>query len=80
MKWFPMMLYRIEYLLFRGIVELVRICNKSQFKIELKELDVPYSDDSRADITRITKTIQAQFEEWIRQYPEQWMWSNRRWS
>ncbi|MGH1349362.1 MAG: lysophospholipid acyltransferase family protein [Methyloligellaceae bacterium] len=62
------------------LLRCVRVCKKSQFKIELKELDVPRTDDSRADITRITTAIQAQFEEWIRQYPEQWMWSNRRWS
>jgi KDO2-lipid IV(A) lauroyltransferase len=24
--------------------------------------------------------MQAQFEAWIRENPEQWMWSNRRWS
>jgi KDO2-lipid IV(A) lauroyltransferase len=24
--------------------------------------------------------MQRQFEDWIRDAPEQWMWSNRRWS
>ncbi len=62
------------------LLRCVRVLKKTQFKIELKELKVSYTDDSREDIRGITEAIQAQFEEWIREYPEQWMWSNRRWS
>jgi KDO2-lipid IV(A) lauroyltransferase len=32
------------------------------------------------DIKSITAAMQAEFEAWIRETPEQWMWSNRRWS
>ncbi len=58
----------------------IRIGNKSQFKVEIKELKVPRTDDNKADIEEILTNMQNQFEEWIREYPEQWMWSNRRWS
>ena len=27
-----------------------------------------------------TADMTEQFEEWVRENPEQWMWSNRRWS
>jgi len=58
----------------------IRIDNKCRFAVEIKELKVPRTDDADSDIRAITVAMQAQFEEWIREYPEQWMWSNRRWS
>jgi len=58
----------------------IRVDDRCQFKVELKELKVPRTHDQDADILSITKAIQVQFEEWIRENPEQWMWSNRRWS
>jgi len=27
----------------------------------------------------MTAAIQKEFETWIRERPEQWMWSNKRW-
>ncbi|MDX2264497.1 MAG: hypothetical protein NW215_05965 [Hyphomicrobiales bacterium] len=45
----------------------------------MRELKVPWTDDPDADI-RAAAAMQAQFEAWIREAPEQWMWSNRRWS
>ncbi len=62
------------------LMRCVRIGSKTQFRIELKELEIPHTADTKNDIFNITSNIQAQFEDWIRQYPEQWMWSNRRWS
>jgi KDO2-lipid IV(A) lauroyltransferase len=57
----------------------VRIGKQSRFRVEMKELKVPFSEDRDADIRETTAAMQRQFEEWIREYPEQWMWSNRKW-
>jgi KDO2-lipid IV(A) lauroyltransferase len=52
----------------------------SRFSIELKELKVPRTANASDDVKWITAAMQRQFEAWIREAPEQWMWSNRRWS
>jgi KDO2-lipid IV(A) lauroyltransferase len=52
----------------------------SRFSIELKELKVPRSANPGDDVKWVTAAMQRQFEAWIREAPEQWMWSNRRWS
>jgi KDO2-lipid IV(A) lauroyltransferase len=57
----------------------VRIGKQSRFKIAFKELKVPRSDRPDDDIRVLTADIQRHFEAWIREYPEQWMWSNKRW-
>ena len=44
------------------------------------ELKIPRTKDQGADIRNAMADMQKQFELWIRDYPEQWMWSNRRWS
>ena len=33
-----------------------------------------------SDIREAMVEMQRVFEAWVREYPEQWMWSNRRWS
>jgi KDO2-lipid IV(A) lauroyltransferase len=58
----------------------VRVGTGSHFKVLVKELKVPRTDDAEADIRWIVEQTQAQFEAWIREHPEQWMWSNRRYS
>ena len=58
----------------------VRVDNQSRFRIEIVELKVPRSSNRSADITWIMTEMQKQFEAWIKENPEQWMWSNRRWS
>jgi Kdo2-lipid IVA lauroyltransferase/acyltransferase len=56
-----------------------RIGKGSRFEIELKELAVLRSSDKAADSRALTTAIFAQFEDWIREAPEQWMWWNTRW-
>lgn len=58
----------------------LRIGTASRFEIEIKELKVPRTANAADDVQWVTAEMQKQFEAWIRQAPEQWMWSNRRWA
>lgn len=58
----------------------VREGKESRFRVMVREVKVPWTDDPNADIKAALTEVQAQFEAWIRETPEQWMWSNRRWS
>lgn len=58
----------------------LRIGKSSRFKILIEELRVPRTANQGEDIKAAMGAMQAQFETWIREHPEQWMWSNRRWS
>ncbi len=57
-----------------------RIGTSSRFEIEIRELRVPRTQNIGADVRWIMAEMQKQFEAWVREAPEQWMWSNRRWS
>lgn len=57
-----------------------RIGTESRFRVQIRELKVPRTANQADDIRTIMTEMQLQFEEWIREAPEQWMWSNRRWS
>ena len=57
-----------------------RVGTSSNFEIELMELRVPRTKNISEDIRWIMTEMQKQFELWVRDAPEQWMWSNRRWS
>ena len=58
----------------------LRVGTSSNFRIDLKELRVPRSENASADVRWVMTAMQEQYETWIREAPEQWMWSNRRWS
>ncbi len=58
----------------------LRVGTESRFKIDMVELKIPRTRDISADVRAATAAMQLQFEAWIREAPEQWMWSNRRWS
>ncbi|HEY1247230.1 MAG TPA: lipid A biosynthesis acyltransferase [Hyphomicrobiaceae bacterium] len=57
----------------------LRVGKQSRFTIEFKELKVPRTASPAEDVKWVTAAMQRQFEAWIRETPEQWMWSNRRW-
>jgi KDO2-lipid IV(A) lauroyltransferase len=62
------------------IARCVRIGTGSHFEIELEELKVPRTANQSDDVRQIMTRMQERFEAWVREHPEQWMWSNRRWS
>lgn len=51
----------------------------AHFRLDGRWLEVPATDDAQADAEQLTRDIHAVFEEWIRQYPGQWMWAHRKW-
>jgi KDO2-lipid IV(A) lauroyltransferase len=42
-------------------------------------VEVPVTEDRDADVRVATENLQAKFEEFVREAPEQWMWAHRRW-
>jgi KDO2-lipid IV(A) lauroyltransferase len=50
-----------------------------RFSIRIEPIFVPQTNDRHADALAATAALQAQFEAFIRQAPEQWMWGHRRW-
>ncbi|MCB1510734.1 MAG: lipid A biosynthesis acyltransferase [Hyphomicrobiaceae bacterium] len=58
----------------------IRLGEASRFRVEVLELRVPRTANQSEDVRWIMTAMQTQFENWIREAPEQWMWSNRRWS
>jgi Kdo2-lipid IVA lauroyltransferase/acyltransferase len=50
-----------------------------RFAIEGEVIEIPRTPDRDADILEGTRLIQARFESWVREHPEQWMWAHRRW-
>lgn len=60
------------------IARCLRRDGRSRFIIEIKELRIEQTSDRRADLRNITAAMALQFEQWIRETPEQWMWWQRR--
>ncbi len=62
------------------IGRVLRIGKRACFDVNVNELYIPRTRNQAEDIRDITAAIQRHFEGWIRENPEQFMWSNRRWS
>ena len=50
-----------------------------RFVIRGARIEIPHTDDPAADAVAGTAAVHAQFEAFIRQAPEQWMWAHRKW-
>ena len=50
-----------------------------RFSMRIERIEVPQTDDRDADVLAATTALQAQFEAFVREAPEQWMWAHRRW-
>jgi Kdo2-lipid IVA lauroyltransferase/acyltransferase len=57
----------------------LRIGSDSRFRIEIKELRVPRTANQADDVRCALGAIHRQFEIWIREAPDQWLWSHRIW-
>lgn len=61
------------------IARCVRIGRLSRFRIEFRELRVPRTANQADDVRQTLGAMHHQFEAWIRDTPEQWMWGGRKW-
>ncbi|MEW5421872.1 lysophospholipid acyltransferase family protein [Amorphus sp. 3PC139-8] len=50
------------------------------FRLHVREVEQARSNDRDRDIVETTQAIHDLFEHWIRRFPEQWMWSHRKWA
>jgi KDO2-lipid IV(A) lauroyltransferase len=57
----------------------LRVGADSRFRIDIKELRVPRSASQADDVRWALGAVHAQFESWIREAPDQWLWSHRIW-
>jgi len=44
-----------------------------------EQVEIPHTDDVVADILEGTQRCTRAIEDWIRRYPDQWLWIHRRW-
>ena len=51
----------------------------AHFAMRIEMVEVPRGGDRDADVLATTAALQARFEQFIRETPEQWMWAHRRW-
>lgn len=56
----------------------IRIGKTSRFRVNVVEVKVPRTGNEQDDIQAVTASVMKQFEEWIRETPGQYMWSNKR--
>ncbi|MEM8794810.1 MAG: lysophospholipid acyltransferase family protein, partial [Pseudomonadota bacterium] len=58
----------------------MRRVKPARFVLDLVEIPVPVTDNVSDDIRVATQAVFQQFEDWIRQDPEQFMWAPKRWT
>jgi KDO2-lipid IV(A) lauroyltransferase len=51
----------------------------SRFRLQVVEIEVPVTDDAKADVRAATQALTDQFDAWIRERPGEWMWVQNRW-
>jgi KDO2-lipid IV(A) lauroyltransferase len=51
----------------------------SRFSIRIAPISMPHTSNSAADALVATQALQRQYEAFIREAPEQWMWAHRKW-
>lgn len=51
----------------------------SRFSIRIAPISMPQTNNSAADALVATQMLQRQYEAFIREAPEQWMWAHRKW-
>jgi len=51
-----------------------------RFEVVMRQIPVPVTDDREADVRAATHALHDALETWIRQAPDQWMWSHRKWA
>jgi Kdo2-lipid IVA lauroyltransferase/acyltransferase len=60
-------------------VRIIRLPGR-RFRAELSEEVMPVRDDKgQIDVQGTTQAVTSVVEDWIREYPEQWLWLHRRW-
>lgn len=53
---------------------------EGRFRLELSDrMDIPRQSDGSVDIRATTEAINEIVEDWVREYPEQWLWLHDRW-
>jgi KDO2-lipid IV(A) lauroyltransferase len=51
----------------------------ARFSIRIAPISMPQTNNGAADALAATQALQRQYEAFIREAPEQWMWAHRKW-
>ena len=53
---------------------------KGRFRLELQDpIEIPKKTNGDIDTQYLTQKVNNVVEEWVREYPEQWLWLHKRW-
>ncbi len=60
-------------------MRVIRLPN-ARFRVEItEEISLPRDDEGKIDVQGGMQVVTAVIEDWVREYPEQWLWLHRRW-